>query len=202
MTLNTAVVLPAGQWTLFDTPRVPPANPRSLGPVARGVLWLVRRRTKQAADFNVFLVLARLGRIFPAHSIFLSQLLGKTKLTAAEKELIVLRVAWRLGCAYEYTHHHHMARQLGVSITLIDAAATDNLSTLDQRTTALLLAADELLAEHKLTGDTWAALTHQVTPDTALELCMFVGHYVMVAGIINTVGVQPEPHFAVRLPGA
>jgi len=40
--------------------------------------------------FNVFLVLARLGRIFPAHSVFLSQLLAKTKLSAVEKELIVL----------------------------------------------------------------------------------------------------------------
>jgi len=84
------VELPPGRWTLFDAPRVPPADRRSVGAIARGVLWLVRRQTKEATDFNVFLVLARLGRIFPAHSVFLSQLLAKTKLSAVEKELIVL----------------------------------------------------------------------------------------------------------------
>jgi hypothetical protein len=31
---------------------------------------------------------------------------------------------------------------------------------------------------------------------------MFVGHYVMVAGVINTIGVQPEPEFAVKVMGA
>jgi hypothetical protein len=29
---------------------------------------------------------------------------------------------------------------------------------------------------------------------------MFVGHYVMIAMIINTAGVQPEPAFAVTVP--
>jgi hypothetical protein len=29
---------------------------------------------------------------------------------------------------------------------------------------------------------------------------MFVGHYLMIAMIIDTAGVQPEPAFAVTLP--
>lgn len=193
-----SVELPAGEWTLFDTPRVPPAPRASLGRVARGLLWMVRRQTKEPDDFNVFLVFARLGRLFPAHSVFLSQLLGKTRLSGQEKELIVLRVAWRLGCAYEYAHHHRSAQELGVSAAHISAATTEEPSGFDARTQALLLAADELVRHNKLDDTAWAALTEHVTADTALELCMFVGHYIMVAGIINSAGVQPEPHFAVH----
>ncbi len=195
-----AIVLPPGDWTLFDTPRLLPAEQHSLGLIDRAVLFLVRRRTREAEDFTIFRTIARMGRIFPGHSVFLAQLLGKTRLTEVEKELLVLRVAWRLGCAYEYAHHHTMTRDLGVPTAAIDAATTDDLSVFDARTAALLGAADELVAERKLSEAGWNTVTAEVSPDAALELCMFVGHYVMIAGIINTVGVQPEPHFAVRPP--
>src|SRR5205809_1022004 len=132
MTQNP-VQLPPGEWTLFTSPRVAPADPSTLGRVARGVLWLVRRQTKEAADYNVFLVLARLGKLFPAHTVFLSQLLGHTRLSGAEKELVVLRVAWRLGCAYEYAHHHHSARDIGVREAYIEAATSEDLSPFDGR---------------------------------------------------------------------
>ncbi|MBV8180248.1 MAG: hypothetical protein JO045_15880, partial [Mycobacterium sp.] len=87
---NEALVLPAGEWTLMPTPRVLPAPPASLGLVARALLWLTRRRTGQKSNFTVLLTLARLGRLFPAHTIFLSQLLGRTRLSPVEKEIVVL----------------------------------------------------------------------------------------------------------------
>jgi 4-carboxymuconolactone decarboxylase len=129
--------------------------------------------------------------------VFLSQVLGRTRLSAAEKELVVLRVAWRLGCAYEYSHHHHMAAELGVSAAHIDMATGDDMRGFDRRTAALLIATDELLTKRKLTTSGWAAVTEECTPDEVLELTMFVGHYVMVAMVINTVGIEPEPHFSV-----
>lgn len=193
-----SIELPAGDWTLFDAPRVPPGSKSALSRVARGVLWMIRRETRESEDFNVFLVLARLGRLFPGHSVFVSQLLGKTRLSTPEKELVVVRVAWRLGCAYEYAHHYRSAVAANVSETHLRAATTENPTGLDPRTTALLHAADELVRHHKLDDDGWAALTTHVDADTALELCMFVGHYIMIAGIINTAGVQPEPHYAVH----
>lgn len=199
---GTPIQLPPGHWTLLDEPRVPPASRESLGPVAKAVLWLARRKTNEDNDFNVFLTLARLGRIFPAHSLLVSQLLGKTRLRKTEKELVVLRVAWRLGCVYEYAHHRRMAEALGVPAELIAAATTEDLTSFDPRTAALLKAADDVVAQHTLSGAGWARLTEVVSPDEALELVMFVGHYVMVAGVINTVGIQPEPEFAVHTTGA
>lgn len=60
---DEALLLPAGEWTLMPTPRVPPAAPASLGRVARALLWLTRRRMGQKSDFTVLLTLARLGRL-------------------------------------------------------------------------------------------------------------------------------------------
>lgn len=195
---HAPIELPAGRWITFRTPRVPPADRSSLGRVARAALWAVRRRSGQSADFTVFLTLARLGRIFPAHSVFLSQLLAATRLSATEKELVVLRVAWRLGCVYEYAHHHRMATDIGVPPGHIRAASSEDLFCFDLRTAALLRAADQLVSDHQLSDAGWAALTAYVSADEALELCMFVGHYVMVAGVINTAGVVPEAEFAVQ----
>jgi hypothetical protein len=85
MSDDEPLVLPAGDWTVMPRPRVAPAARPSLGPVARALLWLTRRRTSERDDFTVLLTLARLGKLFPAHMIFLSQLLGKTRLTAVRK---------------------------------------------------------------------------------------------------------------------
>jgi len=109
----------------------------------------------------------------------------------------VLRVAWSLGCAYEYSHHHRMATELGVAADQIAAATTNNLDAFTPGLAALLAAADELVRQHKLSDSGWQALHQHRTDEEALELCMFVGHYVMIAMIINTAGVQPEPRFAV-----
>ena len=200
MSDDEPLVLPAGDWTLIPRPRVAPAARSSLGPVARALLWLTRRRTSERDDFTVLLTLARLGKLFPAHTIFLSQLLGKTRLTAVEKEIVVLRVAWRLGCAYEYSHHHRMARELGIQADEIGSATSDNLDALAPRLAALLTATDELVRAHKLSDNGWHTLRRHCTDDEGLELCMFVGHYLMIAMIIDTAGVQPEPAFAVTLP--
>lgn len=195
-----ALQLPRGNWTLPTTPSIAPAARSALSPVARGLLWLMRQRTREPEDFNVFLTMARLGRLFPAHTVFLSQLLGKTRLSPVEKEIVVLRTAWRLGCAYEFSHHHAMAKDLGVPPTLLDAATAGEPTDLPARLAALLRATDELVREHKLSDSELNTLRRHCSEDEILELCMFVGHYVMIAMIINTAGIQPEPNFAVALP--
>lgn len=39
------------------------------------------------------------------------------------------------------------------------------------------------------------SLREQLSEDQAVEFCMLVGHYVMVAGTINTLGVRLEPGY-------
>jgi hypothetical protein len=59
----------------------------------------------------------------------------------------------------------------------------------------LLRATDELLDKRCISEETWEALGGELTPDQCVEFCMLVGHYVMVAGLINATGVQLEPGY-------
>lgn len=189
--------LPPGEWNGLERARVAPLDHSALSLPARVVLALIRRRTGTPDDFNVFRTFARLGGIFPTHTVLVSQLLGKGRLSSREKELVILRVAWRLGCVYEWGHHTHMARELGVDEAEIEAVATDEIgSELSDRLTAFVAIADELLATHALSDETWALGRKSASDDELLELCFLVGHYVMVALTLNGVGVQLEPEFA------
>ncbi len=184
--------LPAGDWHLAPHARVAPAAPRSLGLTARLVLRVIRWRARAPHDYNVFRTLARLGGIFPAHAVFLSQILLKGRLPVAEKELVILRVAWRRGCVYEWSLHSPMATAAGVPEHHKHAAATESPRFDDPRLHALVRATDEILATGTLTDASWSALCDHCTHDEALELCMLIGHYVMIALTLNTVGVQVD----------
>ncbi|MFJ6307509.1 carboxymuconolactone decarboxylase family protein [Streptomyces althioticus] len=186
--------LPPGDWHHLPRARVEPAAPRSLGPTARLVLRLIRRRARVPRDHNVFRTLARLRGIFPAHAVFLSQILLKGRLPAAEKELVILRVAWRQGCVYEWSLHSPMATAAGVPEHHKRAAAVESPRFDDPRPGALVAATDEILASGTLSDASWSALCDHCTPDEALELCMLIGHYVMIALTLNTVGVQLDRH--------
>src|SRR3954452_22585230 len=107
--------LPDGPWVVQDEPRIRPLAAAQLSRSARLVLAIIRRRTKSREDFNVFRTFARLGGIFPVHTLLVGKLLKDAALPAVEKELVILRVAWRTGCLYEWSHHSHMARECGVS---------------------------------------------------------------------------------------
>ncbi|MFF4724143.1 carboxymuconolactone decarboxylase family protein [Streptomyces mirabilis] len=148
----------------------------------------------------MFRTLARLGSIFPAHSLFLSQILLRGQLSRTEKELVILRVAWRRGCAYEWAHHVHRAGSLAIPDERIDTMAQEQ-PTLDDdpRLRALIQTTDELLDSGALTDTAWSRLTFHCSADEAMELCLLVGHYVMVGMTLNATGVQLEDQLAQEL---
>lgn len=186
---------PDGTWKTLPAARVAPLEADQVPRPARLVLALIRRSEKVTEDYNVFRTFARLSSIFPAHTILVAALLKRGRLASVEKELVILRVAWRLGCAYEWGHHTHIARREGVSAEQI-AASTTQTPDPATRLGAFHLATDELLTDHTLSDRTWATLRDHASDDELLELCMLVGHYVMVALTINTTGIQLEPKFA------
>jgi alkylhydroperoxidase family enzyme len=57
---------------------------------------------------------------------------------------------------------------------------------------AALQATDQLLADHRVTDVTWQALTADHDTEQLIELCMLAGHYAMLAGVLNSAGVERE----------
>lgn len=165
----------------------------------RFFLKVIRKRTKEDFDYTVFTTLARLGRIFPVHAYFVSQLLYKGRIPVADKERVILRVAHHMGCAYEWAHHSVMAQDQGVTRFEVDSIARRTDSVWTPRTRSLLEATDELLASGRLSPETARTLRGHLSDDQLVKFCMVVGQYVMGAMIINTSGCEIEPRYTASL---
>lgn len=194
MTRET-ITLPPGSWLHPEGQRVSGLPESEQGFLAKRLLGLTRRRAASTSNLNVFTVLVRLGGIFLPYLLFLSQLLMSGRIPRVDKELIILRVAWRIGCVYEWGHHYEMARELGLGANEILSVAKPDNPEWDERLRALLHATDELLAARAISGGTWQTLRKYLSEDQAVEFCMLVGHYIMVAGTINSTGVALEPGY-------
>src|SRR4051794_38625379 len=91
---------------------------------------------------------------------FSARLLINSTLPARLRELVILRVAHRTGCAYEWTHHMRIAAKLGFTEVEIETAgrgeATGELESL------VLNAVEELSDGFNVSDKTWTALSEHL----------------------------------------
>ncbi|NWE77811.1 carboxymuconolactone decarboxylase family protein [Pseudomonas yamanorum] len=184
--------LPEGNWKL-NKQRIPLLEPESFPPKQQAILAGLRKASKAERNYNVFLILAKLGDGLSQYLPFFSNLLFAGKISRVDKEKIVLRVAWRVGCAYEWVHHTKLSMLLGISMSEIKSMALEYSDSWTPRVAAFVHASDELLASKTLSDSTWEELREHLSDDEIVEFCFLVGHYVMVAMTINTSGIPVEP---------
>jgi 4-carboxymuconolactone decarboxylase len=188
--------LPQGDWQDALHPRRIPPLPRSRqNRFQRFFLAIIRRSAREKYDYNCFLVLARLGRIFPIHAMLVGELLRGGAISGADTERIVIRIAWRMGCEYEYAHHTQRAAEHGISRHEIESLTRESDDEWSDRTRTLLLAADELFTTKNLSTPTYQRLNDELDENQILEFCMIVGHYVMAAMMLGVAGCEIEPAF-------
>ncbi|HEY1281089.1 MAG TPA: carboxymuconolactone decarboxylase family protein [Acidimicrobiales bacterium] len=142
---------------------------------------------------NIFLTLANHPGLLRRYLPFGGKLLMKGKLPGRERELVILRTAWLCQSDYEWGQHVGIGADEGLTdeeMARIPAGlAADGWSAFDA---VLLQAADELVADHRLSDATWAALSERYDDQQMIELTLLVGNYVMVAGMLNSIGVKRE----------
>jgi 4-carboxymuconolactone decarboxylase len=192
------IPLPPGTWRYSCVDRLTPRPASQRNIRQKLLLALTRRQAGVVRDLHVFLMLARLGSIFPRYLLFLSHLLMKGRIARADKERIILHVAWRLGCVYEWGHHFQIAQALGLNETDILSVAQQYSDRWDQRLTCLIAGADEIIDDKCLSEATWNRLARHLSEEQLVEFCMLVGHYMMVAVTIHSTGVRLEPEYAIE----
>jgi alkylhydroperoxidase family enzyme len=123
-----------------------------------------------------------------------AQLLQRPSLDPRHRELVVLRAAWRAKQEYEWVQHIRLAKRLQFSDAEIEAvtkgAAGGEWSTLEAD---LLIAADELLDDFRVSDATWARLSESLDVKQLIELVFVVGTYTALAMVFNSLGVQLDP---------
>ena len=181
--------------------RVPPAPRRSLRPLARIAASVTARATRGEAP-RVFTTLGRHPRLFRPWLRFSATLLLRGELPAADRELVILRTAWRCGSWYEWSQHGLLAPRAGLAAHDVERISEGPTAAgWRPRQRLLLLATDELHDRRVITDRTWEALAVELSERQLIELCLLVGQYEMLAMTLNSLGVEAEPTTLARLSG-
>jgi alkylhydroperoxidase family enzyme len=151
---------------------------------------------------RVFVELGRHPRLFRAWLPFgAALLLGD--LPRADTELVILRTAWNCRCRYEWVQHVGLAARAGVPAAQIEAVPNgEHADGWSDRQGTLLRAVDELHVGRQLQDATLDDLARLLSDRQVLELCMLVGHYEMLAMVLSSRHVEPEPGALARLSGS
>ncbi len=117
-------------------------------------------------------------------------LLRTPTLDARVRELMILRVAWRTGSAYEWAQHLRIAARVGITPEEIDAvgrgAADPGWGPLD---VDVLTAVDDLVDGYRIADDTWNRLAEQLDERQLVELVFVIGTYTGLAMVFNSLGL-------------
>ena len=189
--MSADALVPPGGWRVANSRlAVPP-------PERRG--WLFRLMSFGARRFgrsevpDVISVFHLNARLFWPWLLFASRLMPGGRLPAQERELVILRTAWNCRSRYEWGQHVDIALRVGLSDSDIVRAAREPASFAQERRRLLLAACDELVRDRVVGEETWRALAGHYSQRLLIEIVILVGHYVMIAGFLNSAGLELEP---------
>ncbi|WP_280282291.1 carboxymuconolactone decarboxylase family protein [Pseudomonas sp. BN415] len=186
--------LPDGNWQLTEQ-RTTLNEPEHYSAKLQAILAGLRKTSNAERNLNVFLLFAKLGDVLGHYLPFFTTLLFAGRISRVDKEKIILRVAWRVGCAYEWIHHTKLAQLLRIDVDEVSSLAVEHSESWSPRVAAYVRATDELLTSKTLTTEAWNDLRVHLSDEQIIEFCFLVGHYVMVAMTINASGIPVEPQY-------
>jgi alkylhydroperoxidase family enzyme len=174
-----------------QTPRIPPVGDDEMDEETRVLLEEVRLPNAEA--LNIFATLVRHPGLFRRWMPFAGKLRAG-KLPARDRELLILRTAWRCRSPYEWGQHVRLAKAAEISDEEINRiVAGPDAPGWEPFARTLLKAADELHDDSCITDATWSALAARYDERQVIEVPMLVGQYHMVAFTLNSLGVEREP---------
>ena len=175
-------------------PRIAPLPPTGNPAAVQELLDDIERNGGGPA-MNWFRTIAHASGLLRRYRGFGGKLLSGGKLPHRVRELVVLRTATLCGCRYELARHLPLAAKAGLTAVEIDEICVVGRSatTLPPPERAVLRAVDQLCRDHTVDDPTWAELAERHPPAELVELLFLIGHYVMVAGVMNALRIGSEP---------
>jgi 4-carboxymuconolactone decarboxylase len=173
-------------------PRVPPLPPEEWSGDQKRILEAVPQGIdRRLGDNNIFPTFARHADLFRAWLPFGGFLLTAGRLPGRDRELLILRTAVNCGSSYEWGQHVRISLDGGIEREAIDRVlAGPDAEGWNPHEAALLRGADELHADSRLSDATWDTLAETYETEQLMEVAIVVGHYQMLAGALNSFGVE------------
>lgn len=177
--------------TSAPVPRPPRITPLA-GPPPETQAVLDKGLQYQDRPLNVPATLAHHPVLLKRFTLFAGVILADSLLPARDRELLTLRATYRAGAEYYFGHHRRLAPAAGLTDTEIEAII-DETAGWQEREATLMAFADQLSTGTTVDDATWVALRSFYDEAQALEATILVGFYRMMAGFVNTIGVEREP---------
>ncbi len=161
------------------------------------------------AELSVFRMLFHNPQAARALNGMLHALLFKGQLDPRLREMVIMRIAWQRGVAYEWTHHYSFAQRVGIAdadiVGLRDWRQHGAYSPAEQ---AVLAATDDVLETGQIGEDAWQECAKHVGDESTLvELTAVIANWCLFATLLRSFepplegGVTPWPPDGVA-PGA
>lgn len=150
------------------------------------------RDPSRPKGFNVLGLFALHPALATAYHTFNGHILFATTLTVRQRELLVLRVAYRRDGEYEWAQHAVLAGDADITADEVERIRRPSITEADgwsRLDAGVLQAADELLDDARIGDDTWAALATDLDPQQILDLIFTVGAYDVLAMALRSFDV-------------
>ena len=172
----------------MKTPRIAPLQESEWNEEVTAMLAPI---AKGGRVLNIFRTLSQHSNLARRWMVFANHILGKSTLSARDRELLILRIGFLCQAEYEWGQHVAIARRIGMSDAEILSAKTGpDTPNLDELDRLLLQATDELHADAHVSDQTWAGLSEHYSTQQLMDLVFTVGQYNLVSMALNSFGVQ------------
>lgn len=119
-------------------------------------------------------------------------LLSKPAIGHRQRELMLLRVAWRTRAEYEWVHHVRQAGHYGLDAVDVQGVIDGHCDKWSALEGDLVAAADQLLDYYRIDDATWQRLAVQLDDRQLVELPFIVGTYACLAMAFNSWNLHVE----------
>lgn len=119
----------------------------------------------------------------------------------ALRELLIITTAREIGCQYEFAAHARIAKDVGVSENVIEAVRNGSAPTgLEGDDAIAVTYAQELLRNHRISDDTFAAMKSRFNNETLTDITVCIGYYTMLGFFLVSMEVDLESTMTPLLP--
>lgn len=162
---------------------------------------LARELTARRGNLNVYRALANAEKVFTAWMVAGDAALSSPVLPRRLRELIVLRTAYLMDCAYELGQHKDVAQTVGIDSDSINALTSESdwrTGDFDPTELAVLQLTTELVTTRRVAAPLFDQVHNALGSEATTEALMVINRYAGLALMLNALDVDLDE--TARLP--
>lgn len=174
--------------------RIPYREPEDMPEFAREL-------TARRGNLNVYRVLANAEKVFTSWMVAGDAALSSPVLPRRLREIIVLRTAYLMDCAYELGQHKDVAQTVGIDRDSIDAITSESdwkTGPFDATELAILQLTAELVITRRVAAPLFDQVHNALGSEATMEALMVINRYAGLALMLNALEVDLDE--TARLP--